>query len=367
MSNTEEIKVAVVGASGVVGRALMERFQDQGIAAIGFSRRPPADLEGISFQVLDLLNAEACAHCADEHMSDVTHLVYAALFEKPGLLAGWREQDQMATNLAMFRNILKPLTGSASLRHITLLQGTKAYGAHVAPMKIPGVESDPRHPHDNFYWLQEDALAEFCNQTDWSQTIWRPQVIFGHALHAPMNMLAAVGTYAALQKAAGRPFTYPGGPSAISEAIDADLLAAAIQFSFDRDSFRNQTFNITNGDVFRWQDIWPHLADIFEMEVGEPSQSRLSESCYDKETEWQAITAQQSLRPYSLRELVGDSFFYADAMFNAYGSSAPPPAVLSTIKLRKAGFQECIDTPDMFSKWFSKLSGIKVLPDFRQL
>ncbi len=359
-----QVKVGVIGATGVVGRALMERLILNEVPVIGLSRRPPADLPEAEFQTLDLLDEQLCKQCAETSLSDVTHLVYTALYEKPGLIAGWREQDQMQTNLTMLQNILTPIKNSNALRHVTLLQGTKAYGAHITPMKIPGVESEPRHPHENFYWLQEDALINYCQQTGWSRTIWRPQVIFGHALHAPMNMLAALGTYAALQKAAGRPFTYPGGPSAISEAIDADLLASAIHFSFDHPEFRNETFNITNGDVFRWQDSWPALANIFGMEVGEPERQLLSETFYEKEADWQKIVEREGLKPYSLRELVGDSYFYADAMFNAYGTSTPPPALLSTIKLREAGFQECIDTTAMFSKWFTRLAELRVLPGF---
>lgn len=355
-------RVAVIGASGVVGRALMERFRDENVEAIALSRRPPADLDGIEFHSLDLLDRDACAQCSGDLLAGTTHLVYAALYEKPGLIAGWRDQDQMQTNLKMLRNILDPLRQSSNLSHVTLLQGTKAYGAHVAPMKIPGIESEPRHEHENFYWLQEDALNDYCDVTGWTRTIWRPQVIFGHALHAPMNMLAAVGTYAALQKEAGLPFTYPGGPSAISEAIDADLLAAAIHFSFDKTEFQNETFNITNGDVFRWQDAWPTLADIFNMDQGQPEKNLLSESFYDREEDWKRIVKKHKLKPYTLREVVGDSYFYADAMFNAYGTTTPPPALLSTIKLRQAGFQDCIDTNAMFRKWFTKLSELKVLP-----
>ena len=90
---------------------------------------------------------------------DVTHVVYAALFEKPGLLPGWFERDQMETNQLMLRNLLDPLLGvAAGLEHVTLLQGTKAYGAHVEPMAVPGRERNPRHEHENFYWLQEDDL-----------------------------------------------------------------------------------------------------------------------------------------------------------------------------------------------------------------
>lgn len=358
-------KVAVIGASGVVGRALMERFRDEDVEAVALSRRPPADLEGIEFHSLDLLNRDACKQCASSLLAGTTHLVYAALYEKPGLIAGWRDQDQMQTNLTMLRNLLDPLKRSSNLSHVTLLQGTKAYGAHVEPMKIPGIESEPRHPHENFYWLQEDALTDYGKETGWTQTIWRPQVIFGHALHAPMNMLAAVGTYAALQKEAGLPFTYPGGPSAISEAIDADLLAAAIHFSFDQQAFRNQTFNITNGDAFRWQDSWSALADVFDMEIGEPKRQFLSESFYEREEDWRQIVKKHNLKPYALREVVGDSYYYADAMFNAYGTSTPPPALLSTIKLRQAGFHECIDTTAMFRKWFAKLGQLEVLPVFR--
>ena len=56
------------------------------------------------------------------------------------------------------------------------------------------------------------------------------------------------------------------------------------------------------------------------------------------------IVARHELKPHSLRQVVGDSFFYADALFNAGGTQPPPPSLLSTIKLREAGFAECVDT-----------------------
>jgi nucleoside-diphosphate-sugar epimerase len=357
-----ERKIAVVGASGVVGRALLERCNTSGESAVGLSRRPPADLPDSVFIPLDLTDEQACIEFANTHLKDVTHLVYAALFEKPGLISGWREMDQMQTNLSMLENLLQPLMDSACLRHVTLLQGTKAYGAHVEPMRIPGLEREPRHPHENFYWLQQDYLENCCASTGWQFTIWRPQIIIGHALNAPMNMLAAIGVYAALQKASGLPLRYPGGPSAVTEAVDADLLAAAIEFSFDNAAFAGETFNITNGDVFRWQDIWPALAAALNMPVGEPEKRLLSNDCYEQELQWQQVVDQHGLRPYTIRQLVGDSFYYADALFNAYGSTTPPPAMLSTIKLRQAGFQACMDTEVMFDKWFSKLRALKVLP-----
>jgi len=355
-------KIAVIGASGVVGRALLEHLMLEGEIVVGLSRRPPADLPGAPFVALDLMDRAACEDLAKAELSDVTHLVYTALYEKPGLIAGWQEEDQMQTNLAMLSNLLAPLENSSALRHVTLLQGTKAYGAHVEPMSIPGLERSPRHQHANFYWLQQDYLHDLCQSKGWHYTIWRPQIIIGHALHAPMNILAAIGVYAALMRARGEALAYPGGPSGVTELIDADLIAAAIHFSFDNDEFKNEIFNITNGDVIRWHDIWPAVAAMLQLEPGEPSRQLLSQSLYDAEEEWQQIVSREGLRPNSIRELVGDSFFYADALFNSYGDAPPPPALLSTIKLRQAGFTDCIDTEAMFAKWFEKLQQLKVLP-----
>ena len=61
---------------------------------------------------LDLRDGAAC-RAASDTLVGVTHVVYAALFEKPGLIPGWREQDQMATNLAMMRNLMDPLLAAA--------------------------------------------------------------------------------------------------------------------------------------------------------------------------------------------------------------------------------------------------------------
>jgi hypothetical protein len=58
---------------------------------------------------------------------------------------------------------------------------------------------------------------------------------------------------------------------------------------------------------------------------------------------------------------VGDSWAYADILFGTLGSR-PTPALLSTIKLRQAGFADCIDTEDMFREWFARLQQARLLP-----
>lgn len=353
--------IAVIGASGVVGRALLDMGAQAGLDAVGLSRRAP-DLPGVRHVSLDLMDADACRASVAEHLSDATHVVYAALYEEPGLIAGWRHERQMQTNLSMLQHLMEPLLeNNRVLRHVSLLQGTKAYGAHIMPMKVPGREREARVEHDNFYWLQEDYLTDLRQGQSWSTTVWRPQIIFGHALGAPMNILAAIGAYATLCRFRGKGLAYPGGPSGVQEAIDADLLARAILHSFDNDAFANETFNVTNGDVYTWQNVWPAITSALDMEAASPERQSLAQTC-DDEDEWRTATETFGLQKLGLRELVGDSFFYADALMNVAGEAPPPPALVSTVKLRQAGFHECIDTEDMLAGWFRRLREMRILP-----
>lgn len=100
---------------------------------------------------LDLQDPDACL-AAPPLLREVTHVVYAAVYEMPGLVQGWFDPQQMSVNQAMLINLLDAFTaGRGALRHVSLLQGTKAYGAHVHPIRVPAREREPRDPHDNFY------------------------------------------------------------------------------------------------------------------------------------------------------------------------------------------------------------------------
>ena len=198
-------KVLVAGSSGVVGQAAVEAFVAAGWDVIAVSRRAPDIAPSSRWRhlVLDLLDAEACKTAA-QGMGGVTHVAYAALYEKPGLVAGWRDQDQMATNLAMLRNLLGPLRDHAQLAHVSLLQGTKAYGVHLKPFAVPARESWPRHPHANFYWLQEDFVRSELAPRGIGFTIFRPQIVFGDAIGAAMNVLPVLTAYGAICRHEGR-------------------------------------------------------------------------------------------------------------------------------------------------------------------
>lgn len=387
MSDQRGTTVLVVGASGLVGTAAVERFLADGADVIAVSRRAP-ELAGPGSQgpgsdgpapdgdhghgrssgtcthvPLDLRDADACAAAA-AGWGHVTHVAYAAVHELPGLVGGWVDPVQMSTNLAMLRNVLDPLVAlGGALRHVSLLQGTKAYGAHVHPIRIPAREREPRDPHENFYWLHEDHVRELAaSGNGWTFTIWRPQLIVGPNHGVVMNLPPVIGAYAAMCRAEGRPFAFPGGASWVWEAVDVRLLADALAWAASTPAAAGRTFNITNGEVFEWRDMWPAIADVVGVETGPDEPLAMSTYLPARSDLWDRIVAEHDLRPIALPDLLGESHFYADVCF-AYGATAsPPPTFLSTVELRRAGFGGAQDTEASLCHWLRVLQQRRIIP-----
>src|SRR3977135_1245938 len=174
-------RVLIAGATGLVGYAAMKYLASQkDCEVVALSRRRPDETFGARWLALDLTDPAACAALAPE-FAGVSPLVYAAPYERPGLVAGWREDEQIRTNDLMLRNLLGSLQrASPELRHVALLQGTKAYGVHVRPLQVPARENrSEMHEQPNFYWNQERYLRDVQKAKAWSWSILRPVLIVG--------------------------------------------------------------------------------------------------------------------------------------------------------------------------------------------
>ncbi len=351
--------VLIAGASGLVGRAAIEHYAQAGWQVIALSRRKPLVATGAHHIAVDLADRLSCGERLAA-VQGVTHIVYAALQEKADLTQGWLEDDQIAVNLAMLVNLFDGIeANNPALRHVTLLQGAKAHGVHLGQAPVPARESAPRHIHPNFYWAQEDFLAARQQGKGWHWTILRPQVVFGFALGSAMNMVAAVGAYAAISRELGLPLTYPGVGSRVTEATDARLLARAIAWAGTAQRAANQTFNVTNGDVFTWENLWPVIARAFAMPVGLPHPMPLARVMPGHAAAWDRIVARHGLQAHPLDGLIGGSWQFADFAFSRTHSTA---SLLSTIKIRQAGFGDCIDTEASLAAWLGALQDQSILP-----
>ena len=352
----------IAGATGLVGQAATEHFAAQpGWSVVTLSRRPPPARPGVRHLPADLCDAAAC-RSAIAAAPEITHVLYAALYEKPSLLAGWTDHGQIDTNLTMLRNLLDALEDHApGLRHLSLLQGTKAYGSHVRRVPVPAKERWARGGWPIFYWPQEDLLRERQRGRDWAFTILRPQIILGHAVGSPMNIVAAIGVYAALQREAGQPMAFPGGGRYVNACSDSRLIARAVAWAGTAAAAANETFNVVNGDVLLWQDMWPALAQALDVDAGEPRPLQLAEAMPPLEERWQAVGRRHGLRPTTLAQLVGSSWQFADRNF-AYGQAAPDHRVVSPVKLRQAGFHDCHDTEEALLYWLGRMRQGRYIP-----
>jgi nucleoside-diphosphate-sugar epimerase len=362
--------VLIAGASGVVGQAAARHFASlPGWRVVSVSRRPPSVSGASEWLPLDLGDEGQCDRVLSSRR-DITHVVYAALYEADGLVTGWLNEQVMQRNEFMLRNLMEPLLAAAPIEHVSLMQGTKAYGMHHpsigwAGVKNPLRERDGRAVHPNFYFLQEDYLRARQEGASWALTTFRPTVIYGDAIGNNMNLIPVLGAWAALLRAEGRPLDFPGRhvSTMVKEAVDADLVARALAWAATCPDAHGGTFNLTNGDVFLWQNVWPAIAEIMGMRVGEHRYVQLAEEMPRRSEQWAALVDQFKLRaPRDILAFVGlNSLVYAD---NLLSGEDPPvgPVLHSTVAVRKAGFHDCMDSEAMFGKWFRRLVDQGLLP-----
>jgi nucleoside-diphosphate-sugar epimerase len=347
-----------------VGNAALRHFgASDGCEVVALSRRKPRELYGARHVPIDLTAAAQCVQAAPE-LQGATHLVYAALYEAPNLIDGWRDPNQIRTNDLMLRNLMAALEPVApQLRHVALLQGTKAYGVHVRPLIVPAREGrSEMYEQPNFYWAQENFLRELQQGKAWHWSILRPVLIVGLAMGGAMDLIPPLGVYAAMLREQGRPLDYPGGAARVSQAVDVDLLARAIAWSGEADAARNQAFNVTNGDVFTWENVWPAIAEALDMKPGNAVPLSLAQRYPEWITPWDELRRRDNLISPDLEAFVGLSFQYADYSMRYGQTQAGPPSIVSTVKINQAGFTEMMDTELMFRKWFKQARSLRLLP-----
>jgi nucleoside-diphosphate-sugar epimerase len=362
-------RVVVAGATGLVGNAALRHFGSVGgTDVIALSRRRPRELYGARFVPIDLTDRAQCAAAAAE-LEDTTHLVYAALYEEPNLVDGWRDPKQIDTNDRMLRNLMGALEPvSPTLKHVALLQGTKAYGVHVRPLTVPAREGrSEMYEQPNFYWAQENFLRELQQgksqkAKSWHWSILRPVLIVGLAMGGAMDLIPPLGVYAAMLREQGRALDFPGGAARVAQAVDVDLLARAIAWSGEAFSARNEAFNVTNGDVFTWENIWPAISDALGMKSGKLVPLSMAKAFPNWIEPWEALRRRHNLLSPPLQEFVGLSFQYADYSMRYGHAESGPPSIVSAVKINRAGFTEMMDTEDMFRKWFGKAREARLLP-----
>jgi nucleoside-diphosphate-sugar epimerase len=346
-------KAVVVGALGVIGRYIVDHLLSLGDwQVVGLSRRTPDFRNGAEYISVDLLD-RADAEAKLSRLADASHVFYCAFQAR----STWAAHN--APNLAMLVNSVEPIAAvSPRLEHVHLIEGNKIYGSHLGPFKTPAKETDPPHMLPNFYWDQEHWLKGFQRGKAWSWSALRPHTVCGFAVGNPMNIMMVIAVYAAISKELGLPLRFPGKPgayTAVYQVTDSALLAKAMTFCATAPSARNEVFNITNGDFFRWVNVWPRIADAFEMPWAPPQTIPLTEFMADKGPLWERMRAKYDLLSYAFHDL-------AAWPFGDYVFGTDWDVMTDTLKIRRAGFYEFEDSEAMMVRMLREFRARRIVP-----
>lgn len=347
----------IVGALGVIGRYLVEKFAGlPDWQVVGLSRRKGEDRDRVRYLSVDLGNREDAASKL-RGLSEATHLFYCA-FQATGTQAADYARGT-AVNLALLENSVCTIDAAAkNLQRVLLITGTKYYGSHLGPFKTPAREDDPRHMPPDFYFDQIDWLTEFQRGKRWSWTELRPQTLCGFAPGTPMSIVPVIAVYAAISKALGLPLRFPGKPGAyraIYQVTESTHLANAVHWAALEPRCANQAYNITNGDYFRWINLWPKIAEIFEMPYAEPQTISLVAHMADKGPLWDRLVKDHRLQPYRYEEIVAWPF--GDYVFGCDWD-----VMTSTTKARQHGFHDVVDSEEMFLRLLTQFRRERIVP-----
>jgi nucleoside-diphosphate-sugar epimerase len=345
-------KAVVVGARGTTGRNVVQALEQAGDwDIIGLSRQAPGydtSAKFISVDIEDMADAEAKL----SKLTDATHIFYCGL-------AGGFEAENVEGNLALLKNAVSVIDkASPKLERVILTQGGKYYGCHLGPFKTPSVETDPRHMPPNFYYNQQDFLAKLKKGKKWDMTMVRPEIVIGLSAGVPLNTLNFIAVYATIARELDIPFDFPGRPAAwhaLNKYTDAEILGRFEVWAATNPKCAGEEFNITNGDMFRWEYLWDRIGEAFGCRPGRVRPCSLTTLMSDKGPVWDSIVRTHKLRPYKMDQLA--NWVFADWVF-----ARDWDIILEDRKRISFGFSEIIFTEQMFDRYFKKLKSLKIIP-----
>ena len=128
------------------------------------------------------------------------------------------------------------------------------------------------------------------------------------------------------------------------------------------DLAKGETFNLTNGEVFSWRDMWPAIANTLNVDPGPDESLSIAGYLAEKASLWADIVVEHNLADNSLESILGESHYYADLCLACGLSSSPPATFVSTIKIKQAGFTQTYDSEASFCFWLRDLQARKIIP-----
>jgi nucleoside-diphosphate-sugar epimerase len=354
----------IVGASSMVGYQLAKLLLFQGDWKVTGLARHKKDyvkkIKGFHVVECDLLAPEAEVKKTLEPLArNVTHVFFMTWIPRP------TEEEQIKVNQNLFNTIIDTVANTSSLlEHVYLQTGSKYYAMLIGPkggMVTPCKEDDPRRG-PNFYYGLEDHLIEATTSRNLTWSVARPPCILGFTTDTAMNLGTSLAIYALVMKELGKPLIFPYGDKAFHcfrELCDNRVVARFIFWLIDRNNpqNKNQAFNVTNGDLYRMEQLWQRIANYFGMEVDVTHDPNFNLSRFMNENKevWNRIVERNGLRKYDINSL--GTWDFMEQMLKREWDEC-----MLINKSLKYGWTERLDTLDVLVSFFDELYILNVIP-----
>ncbi|KAM5352941.1 hypothetical protein ACJ41O_005663 [Fusarium nematophilum] len=392
----------VTGATGILGREIVKELcshPEEWSNIYSMSRSKKEDFgPRVKHAHLDL-NDEAESMSDDLKNIEAEYVFFAAYLQQDSEEESTRVNGNM---LATFCKALEIAGRASKLKRFVLVTGAKNYGVHLGRVKIPMQETDPWLPEPpfppNFYYRQQRILHDFCGKHGIEWNVTYSNEVFGFAKGNFMNFGSAIAIYAALSKELGTELIFPGSEefyTNVTVFTDATLHARFCRWAALEPRAANEAFNVINGDVESWMNLWPRVAEYFNLTVpadmflrptplasSKPLQAEPPASIHANETglqgrlpqsyirqrvdlvQWaQTEEVQTAWKRLSEREgLDADALGKASWAFAGFAWGRDYNVVLSMSKARKLGWTGYLDSWENLEDVFDTLKRERVIP-----
>lgn len=356
-NSTTQGVALIAGVTGLSGSSLAHELLEQGWTVYGISRRAPQGMPDVRHVAADLTDAEATKHAL--RGLPITHAFFNTWAAQES------EQKSIEVNGAMMRSFLHGIDGTADLQHVGLVTGMKHYvGPFEAQARIipvtPFREGQSRLDYPNFYYEVLDVLIEESQRRGFTWNDHRPHTLIGYGLANQMNMGVTLALYGTICRETGRKFTFPGTQAqwnGLNDVTDVRILAQHMHWAATIPEAANEALNVVNGDVFRWSQLWPALAEALgaEPEPWSETNQPLAEQMADAPSVWPGIAQKHGLEPVDIENVA--SWWHTDADLGREYE-----AVTDMSKSRRLGFSSYQTTEQSFRDVFAYLREANIIP-----
>ncbi|KFY16276.1 hypothetical protein V492_01452 [Pseudogymnoascus sp. VKM F-4246] len=396
----------VTGATGILGREIvlaLGKDQKQWSTIHAISRSQKEEYPStVKHRHVDL-TGDANSIANDLKGVEAEYLFFAAYIQKDS------EQENWDVNGALLENFLEALkiTGAnKKLKRVLLVTGAKQYGVHLGQTKNPMEESDPwltgAEWPPNFYYNQQEILKKQAADGGWEWVVTYPNDVIGMARGNFMNLATTLGIYATISKEMNQELAFPGSETFYTRFdtfTSSKLHAQFALWAIFEPKAANRAFNVVNGDVQSWQNLWPKLAARFKCKIPADQFTRpssfaasttLSRAPIDALASEIGLKGTAAVKPSTLDQRIQLSKWSKDAKVNkvweevaaregldkeAFGHATwafldfvlgrSYDLVLNMTEARKLGFEGFVDSWDALDETFTELEEAGVLPKIK--